>query len=58
MSKFIVGIREVHVRMVEVEAESRDEAIDLADNTQEDDIHLEYSHCMNKDSWSVEEVKS
>jgi hypothetical protein len=54
--KFIVGIREVHIRSIEVEAEDADEAINLANNKQEDELNIEYSHCLSQDNWSVEEV--
>jgi hypothetical protein len=59
MSKktFHIGIREVHVRTVAVEAETVEEALEKANRMDEDEIMLEYSHCMDMDSWTVEEVE-
>lgn len=57
--KYIVGVREVHVQYVSVEADSIEEAIAKAEDGCEGDetLQLEYSHTMDSDSWSVEEVK-
>jgi len=57
MPKFIVGVREVHIQMMEVSAESKEEAIaavqagdgDILDDT------LEYSHTLDSDLWTAEE---
>ncbi len=57
--KFYVGIREVWVRGIYVEADGEDEA---KHNAREDacatgnDEHLEYSHELDENLWSVEEV--
>jgi len=56
MPKFNVYVREVHVQKFEVEAESAGEAVakisegdgDIVDNA------LEYSHCLDKNTWEVE----
>ncbi|HUT58513.1 MAG TPA: hypothetical protein VNA25_11770 [Phycisphaerae bacterium] len=61
MSKFHVQIREVHVNHVEVEAETEEEAKDIAEKMLArgvDDLSLEYSHTLSKDHWTVEEDKS
>jgi hypothetical protein len=56
---FIVGAREVHVRHYSVQAENEEEAKDLvyqmADSVADIDME-EYSHCLDRDTWSVEEV--
>lgn len=55
--RYIVSRREVHIQMVSVEAESKEEAIEkvaegegeMMDNT------LEYSHSLDPEYWTVEE---
>ena len=56
MSKtYIVGIREVHVNLVEVEAESPEEATAAAADGAGDYLDLEFSHTLDTDEWTVEE---
>jgi len=57
MTKYIVGIREVHVSYREVEANSIEEALEIAPGSLGDDERLEYSHTLDTDTWSVEEEK-
>lgn len=57
MKKYLVGIREVHVRHVEVEAMSEEEAKNVTETYADTDMYLEYSHDMNKGLWSVREMK-
>ena len=60
MPKFHVGIREVHVVTVEVDAKDESEALRKAGRTLEegvDEIDSEYSHTLDPDVWTVEEVK-
>ena len=58
MTQYIVGVREVHVQYIKVEASSVREALEIVSDGCEGDeaLHLEYSHTMGVDSWSVEEV--
>ncbi len=60
MSKrYMVGIREVHVRFYSVKAASEDNAKELVnqrDSSVVDENFLEYSHEMAQDTWSVEEI--
>ena len=60
MKKFHVGVREVHVQTVEVEAENAEEAREKVQEGEGDylDNMLEYSHCLDSDLWTVEEVPS
>ena len=54
MPKYHVGIREVYVSTREVEADSKEEALEKAGGSNE--VIHEYSHALNKDYWTVEEV--
>lgn len=58
--KYIVLVREVHISPVEIEAKNADEAIDLVREGEGETIYeaLEYSHTMDFDTWTVEEVRS
>lgn len=58
MTKYFVYVREVHVQTVEVEAKDEDEAIDKVKDGEGEylDDALEYSHCLDADTWTVEEV--
>ena len=56
MPKFNVLIREVHVSHREVEAEDEAEAMRLAGDAEEH--YLEYSHVLDKDTWTVEKKDS
>lgn len=53
MSKFNVLVREVHVSIMEVEAETYEEAINNASSGEE--LICEYSHTLHTDTWSVED---
>lgn len=53
MPKFTVRIREVHVSHREVEAETVEEAIELAGGAEES--FLEYSHTLGEDHWDVQD---
>ncbi len=56
--KYLVGIQEIHVRTVEVEAESAREARSMAGNAPPgDEINVEYSHTLNENTWTVEGVE-
>ena len=55
---FMVGVREVHARYFRVEAENEEEAKDLVDRRAPEVTDLsfcEYSHELDRDTWSVEE---
>jgi hypothetical protein len=53
--RFLVGVREVHVSTVEVEAESPEEAMRLVQDGDGEEIMREYSHTLDPDLWTVEE---
>ena len=56
---YIVGVREVHVRHYSVQAENVEEAKDLVYQQAESVVDMsfeEYSHCLDRETWSVEEV--
>lgn len=56
---YLVGVREVHVRHFSVKAENEEEAKQLVYDRDESAVDVdffEYSHEMNRDTWSVEEV--
>ena len=50
--KYTVLIREVHVSHRLVEADSEKEAIEKAGDS--DEVYLEYSHTLDKSTWTVE----
>lgn len=56
MTKYYVGIREVHVSTVEVEADSAEEALDLAAEGAGEEVMIEYSHTLDRDHFTVEEL--
>jgi hypothetical protein len=59
MKKFMVTVKEVYTREIEVEAESKEEAIEKANDVieeGEDEINLEYSHTLDTDEWTAEEM--
>ncbi len=51
--KYHVGIQEVHVSTREVEAESPEQAKELAGDLGTE-VLIEYNHTMSEDTWSVE----
>ena len=57
MSKtYIVGVREVHVSSMKITAESKEQAIDLIKEGDGEEVNLEYSHTLDSDLFTVEEV--
>ena len=55
---YVVGIREVHVRHYSVTAENEEEAKDLVYQRADSVVDCEfseYSHELDRDTWSVEE---
>lgn len=56
MKTYLVGIREVHVRHMRVRATSINDAIVQAEAGECTCDLFEFSHVMDKDSWSVEEI--
>ena len=57
MAKYYIGIREVHVSTVTVEADSEEEAMDLAADAAGEEVMLEYSHTMDRSHFTVERVE-
>ena len=56
---YIVGVREVHLRHYSVQAEYEEEAKDLVHQRADSVVDCEfseYSHELDRDTWSVEEV--
>ncbi len=58
MPKFIVSVREVHVQPYEVEAQDKEAAIKVVRDGggDIDDGAFEYSHTLDPEFWTVEEV--
>ncbi len=54
--KYIVGIREVHVSSREVWANSPEDAKEIAGEDLDTEVMLEFSHVLDSDTWTVEEV--
>jgi hypothetical protein len=57
VKKYTVAVREVHIQLVEVEAESASEAKIRVAKGEGDflDNSLEYSHSLDPDTWTVDE---
>ena len=62
MSKFRIGVREVHVHWYDVECDTEEEATQIVrdyagdDERVEDAEYVEYSHNLARDTWSVEKL--
>ena len=57
MPKFIVSVREVHVQPYEVEAKDKEAAIKVVrDGGGDVEDAFEYSHTLDPEFWTVEEV--
>lgn len=58
MGKYLVGIREIHLHTVMVEAKDEQEALEKAGDGDiiNDDIDLEYVRSLDHEHWSVESV--
>jgi hypothetical protein len=61
--KFVVGIKEVWVREIYVNANTPDEALRMTVNDEyetdedaESEGKFEFSHVLDEDTWSVEEI--
>ena len=58
--KYLINVREVHTQMVQIEAESKEEAIQLVKEGSMKAIYLdgtlEFSHTLGTDTWTIEEV--
>ena len=53
MPLYTVGIREVHVAYYHVTASSEKEAIEKLENSEYEEISIEYSHTMDPDTWTA-----
>ena len=54
--KYLVGIREVHVRYISVDVDKEEDAIDEAKKLMGRTIEcLKYSHDLDENLWTVEE---
>jgi hypothetical protein len=55
--KYIVNVREVHIQMVEVEAQNKNEAKQKVKEGEGEylDNSLGYSHALDSDTWTVDE---
>lgn len=58
MPLYHVGIREVHVSHREVEADTPEEAMSLAEEDLDTEFQLEYSYTMVRPTWTVKEVNN
>jgi len=58
--KFIVSIREVHIQAVEIEADTKEEAVEKVKEGEGEYLEdgLDYSHTLDSEFWTVEELKS
>ena len=56
MPIYRVGVQEVHVSTIVIEAASKNEALQLVSDGEGDELILEYSHTLDENLWSAEEV--
>ena len=54
MPKFAVAVREVHVSLMVVEADTMDEAVSRVEDGEGEEILCEYGHTLGTDTWSVQ----
>jgi hypothetical protein len=56
MPEFFVGVREVHVQTMLVEAETEKEAIDKVREGEGESCLCEYSHTLDSETWTAEKA--
>ncbi len=56
MTTYLIGVREVHVSTMKVEAETEDDAIEMIRDAAGEEVMCEYSHTLDSSTWSVEKV--
>jgi len=56
LKKYNVLVREVHISHREIKAASKKEALERVCNDEGEETFLEYSHTMDTETWSVEEI--
>lgn len=54
--KYLVGVCEVHVSTMEVEASSPEEALERADERLGRELKCEYSHTLPRDTWTINKI--
>ena len=57
MATYYIGIREVHVSTVTVEADSEEKALDIAAEGEGEEVMCEYAHTMDREYFTVERVE-
>lgn len=57
MPKYHIGVREVHIAIMEINADSKEEAIISIQEGNGEEVSLEYSHTLDSNLWTVEEAK-
>lgn len=55
MKTFYVHMREVHIQTMRVQAESKKDAIQFAQEGEGECLEFEYSHTLDPETWTVEE---
>lgn len=58
MPTFIVGVKEVHVQEVVIEAESEEDAIFMVENGEGENGKCEYDYTLDSDEWVILEVNA
>lgn len=57
MPKYMVGVKEMHIQYIEVEAQDMDDAVEKARQGDGTEKEIEYSCTLDSDDWTVNEVK-
>ena len=58
MAKFLIGVREMHIQYVEIEADNAESAKDLIRQGEGTERDLEYSCTLDTDEWTVNKIKN
>jgi len=57
MAKFMIGVKEVHIQYIEIEADNGEEALDKVKQGEGTEKEIEYSCTLDSDEWYVNEIK-
>ena len=57
MAKFLIGVREMHIQYVEIEADNAEDAKDLIRQGEGTERSLEYSCTTDTEEWTVNKIR-
>jgi hypothetical protein len=56
LPKFRIIVHEDHASTYEVEADTKDEAIQMINDCEVEAIDIEYSHTLDEDTWEISQI--